>query len=193
MDWYTLLVFLHIAGTALGVGGATTSDMLFFRALKTRRLSEEGLRMLKTVSQVVWAGLCLLLISGFAFFLVYRLGGSMNSRLALAFDPRFWTKMIGVLVLFANGLVMHWKTMPLLETIASEKGDNLSSSTFRDHARLFFTTGAISITSWYGVLLLGIWRKLDLSFPIMLLIYVVVVAIAVAAANLLRHKLLKSS
>lgn len=191
MEWYTFLVFLHITGTALGVGGASVSDMLFFRALKNRRLSEEGLGMLKTVSLVVWTGLSLLLISGFAFFVVYRLG--IPTRLGLAFEPRFWTKMTAVFVLFVNGLVMHWKSMPHLEKIAREKGDNLSSPTFRDHATLFFTTGAISITSWYGVLLLGIWRKLDLSFPLMLAIYVAVVVGAIAVANILRSKLIKPS
>lgn len=191
MEWYTFLVFLHIVGTALGVGGATISDILFFRALKNRHLSEEGLSMLKTVSFVVWSGVGLLLISGFAFFLVYRLG--LSTRLDLAFEPRFWTKMIGVLVIFANGMVMHWKSMPRLEKIAEEKGENLSSPTFRNNAAFFFTTGAISITSWYGVLLLGIWRKLDLSFSLTLSIYVAVVLGAIIAANALRRKLLKPS
>lgn len=185
MNWYYILVVLHIVGTALGVGAVTVGDTLFFRALKNKRIDGSMVETWKTVSQIVWVGLSLLFFSGVLFFVAYRLG--TPARLDLAFTSKFWIKMIIVGVLSANGLFMHFKTIPTLERLARE-GGKLSSPLFQQSAARFFASGAISFTSWYGALALGAARKLPLSFWQALLVYLVILAIAIGVSQLMARR-----
>jgi hypothetical protein len=185
MNWYSILVILHIVGTALGVGAVTVGDMLFFRALKTKRIDESMVETWKTVSQIVWTGLALLFFSGVFFFVVYRLG--MPARLNLAFTSKFWIKMIIVGVLSLNGLFMHFNMIPTLERLARE-GGKLSSQLFQKSAGRFFASGAISFTSWYAALTLGVARSIPFSFWQALLIYLIILALAIGVSHIMRRR-----
>lgn len=187
MDWYIFLIITHIIGTALAVGGATISDFLFFRILKTNRLSEDGFEFLHIISNVIWAGFLILIFSGFGFFMLYRLSFPEAGAI---YDPRLWMKLTISAVILFNGLLMHWKVFPALK---SSIGDNVCSGEFIKKKTVMFTTGAISIVSWYTALILGAWRGLSLSYLNILGIYIVIVALAIIAANIIGRSLIKKS
>ncbi|MBI2426287.1 MAG: hypothetical protein HYV34_00400 [Candidatus Kerfeldbacteria bacterium] len=189
MNWYFILVVLHIVGTALGVGAVTVGEALFFRALKNKRIDESMVETLKTVSQIVWVGLSVLFFSGAFFFVVYRLGAP--ERLDLAFSSKFWIKMLIVGVLSANGVFMHFKTIPALERLARE-GGKLSSPLFQKYAWQFFASGAISFTSWYGALALGAARNFPLTFWQALVVYILILAFAIGVSQMICRRVLDS-
>lgn len=186
MNWYYILVVTHIIGTALGVGAMTVGDTLFVRAVKKKHIDSGMVEAWKTISGIVWTGLVLLFISGVLFFVAYRLG--MTNRLPMAFGAKFWLKMVIVGVLFVNGILMHWKSLPLLSRVASE-GGQLSSPRFLSGAKFFFASGAISLVSWYGALMLGLARNMPVSFLQGLGIYILILAIAVLLSQLARRRM----
>lgn len=186
MDLKTLLIIAHIIGTSLGVGGATVGDFLFFKSVKDGTLDASELRLLKVVSSVVWIGFIILVFSGFGFLLWYRLTAP---EAALIYNPKLWAKLAVVGVILVNGLVMHGKLYPLLE---ANVGKRLATGDFPKRAGLAFTTGAISIISWYTTLILGVWKMPEASFLAILGVYALILAIGIFIAHVIGRKMLRT-
>lgn len=178
MSWSAFLVIAHIIGTSLGVGGVTVSDILFLKILKRGKIGEDTFKTLKTLSSVIWIGLIILTLSGFGFLVLYRL---TKSELGLIYNPKLWAKLSVVAVILFNGLIMHWKIIPLLESNVKK---SLNSPEFIKKAWMAFTTGAISFTSWYAALILGAWRT-KLSYLTIIIAYLILIIGAVIVVNIL--------
>jgi hypothetical protein len=88
-----ILYIIHILGVTFGLGGATTSDLLFFRALRNKKIDASEFALLKTASLVVWAGLILLILSGLGMI---WLGGEIPD------NDRLYAKMTIVGVILFN-------------------------------------------------------------------------------------------
>lgn len=185
MDIYTLLVIAHIIGIAWGVGAATLGDVLFFKALKNNKFTSGDFKILELASTMVWVGLAILFLSGFGFFLNFRLQGAAGFFID---DMRVWAKLLIVLIIFINGLVLHWKVFPILKENLDK---SLKNKHFFNRIPIVFTSGAISATSWYSVLVLGAWR-MDAPFLTIMIVYSLLVIGAVTTANLLARYKLKS-
>lgn len=186
MDLYFLLVIIHVIGAVIGVGAATMGDILFFKSLKDGALEKKELEFLKTISAAVWAGLFILVFSGFGFFLVYRVS---FPETGLIYNPTYLIKLTIAAVIFFNGLFMHWKVFPLLE---SQVGRTLNNPDFLSRAQPVFTSGAISIVSWYSALILGAARGIDASYFSILVVYLVVLWIGIVFANIIGKRLIRS-
>ena len=148
----TILLIGHVIGVALGVGGASVSDVLFVTSIADRRIDRSELKLLRIASKVVVFGLVLLAVTGVGFIVT----GSPLS-------PRFWAKMTIVLIASINGYVMHRFMFPLFERCQRERV-NLLSAEITQHAPFVVTAGALSAFSWYAALILGMWRTLQLSY-----------------------------
>ena len=186
MNWHTFLVIAHIIGTSLGVGGVTLSDLYFFKILKRGKISEDTLGLLKTISFAIWIGLIILTLSGFGFLILLRL---TKPELGVLYSPKLWAKLGIVAIVLFNGLIMHWKVFPLLE---SNVGKSLNSPEFSKKAWMAFTTGAVSFVSWYSALILGAWRT-DFSFLTISTAYLTLVAGAIIIINIVGYYLIKKS
>ncbi|MEK7568000.1 MAG: hypothetical protein AAB513_03725 [Patescibacteria group bacterium] len=161
MDWYTFLIILHIVGTALGVGGATFAEVNIIRALRDGVVSIEESELMRGTYMVLRFGLFLLVFSGFGFLLFYRLNGTTE----MLYSPMLWAKLtiIGVLVL--NVMLLHSRKISLL----------LGS--------------AISITSWYTALILGVlFRGVQYSYVSVLIVFIISVAIMYFVINFVHQK-----
>lgn len=187
MDIKTFLIILHIVGTALGVGGATASDFLFFKILKKGFLDKTEYDFLKTISKVVWLGLLILFLTGFGFLVYYRLVLPADG---LIYNPKLWAKIAVVLVILFNGILMHAKVFAFFE---KNLGKRFIETDFKNKAKLIFTTGAISITSWYSALVLGAWREANFKYGFLEIfgIYLGIVLVAIFFANIIGPKLLR--
>ena len=161
------LTFFHILGVALGVGGATISDILFFKALKDKRISTDEFALLHTLGYVLWAGLTLLFLSGLGFVLSQLLTTGTSTYLV---SDWFWAKMTIVFILFCNALVMHWRVFPFM---TDHLNQTLNYRAVRSHVILLACTGVVSIISWYSALTLGVTRGLDFTYPLLINIYLV--------------------
>ncbi|MEO6078082.1 MAG: hypothetical protein ABIP54_04810 [Candidatus Andersenbacteria bacterium] len=180
MDIRNALIIAHIIGTALGAGAATVSDYLFFKFAKDGRLDKDEYRILVTVSDLVWTGLLILLLSGFGFILLYLSG---NEAVANAYNiQKIWAKFTIVAILLANGFFMHRKVLPMLHHRESR---SLITPKFIKKSPIMFTAGAISAVSWYSALVLGGWRGITASYTEIISIYLVIVIVAIIGSNII--------
>jgi len=165
-----ILVIAHIIGAAIGVGGATMSDLLFFRSMKNRIITTDQFHLLKVASTVVFGGMGLVVLSG-----VWLLFLSPD----LLEVPRVQAKLTAVLVLMLNGFVLH---SVLLKFLEKNLDSPLRQRGLRSRQWIFAASGSASIVSWYAAFVLASVDDLALSYPALLGIYLGVVTAATVAA-----------
>lgn len=145
MDYHQIAVGAHLIGFALGLGGATISDITFFKVLRTRSLTSEQYSFLHTLSKVIWVGLALLIASGLIIFsLIYSEQGSIP-MLSL---PKWQTKLTLVAIVLLNGFFFEFSIFPALKNLV---GQQLSTNNIGPIAKKLALSGTISILSWYGI------------------------------------------
>jgi len=149
MDWNTFLIISHIIGTVLGVGGATFAEIFSIKALRDGLMEPMELSYIRNTVTVLRVGLFILVLSGFGFLLLYRLNGVDWPF----FDLKFWAKMTVVGIIAVNAVVMQLRIVPM--SVGS----------------------AISLTSWYTALVLGIWHMYEPSFLLIMFWYIVAIII----------------
>ncbi len=146
MDYQQIALAFHLIGFALGLGGATISDITFFRALRSRNLTSDQYAFLKLLSRVIWIGLGLLIISGLVIFaLIYVEQGS----LPLLASPRWQTKLTLVAVVLINGFFFRSWIFPAIKNLI---GQQLNMNNVGPLVKKLALSGTISILSWYSIL-----------------------------------------
>lgn len=158
MDLHSILLTAHLIGVALGVGGATFASILYLKAMKDGKIDPMEGEWLSVVFTVLRIGLVILVISGFGFFLEYRFTGQEERLL----DPRLWAKMTIVLVLVFNALLIQMRRIPM------------------------WLGESLSITSWYGALVLGIMQGVVYPYTTFIIYYVVAVIIMVGVLKIIK-------
>ena len=176
MDISLFITLFHIIGVAIGVGGATVSDVLFFRALADRKISKDELALLHTLGMMLWVGLFILVASGLGFL---TLQFTNTGTVHYLRETWFLAKMTIIAALSTNALVMHWYIFPFMET---HTGKVLNFTTMRPKLALFATTGVVSITSWYTALVLGVTRGLDFTYGLIINLYLVLLTFGILVA-----------
>jgi hypothetical protein len=149
MTFYELLVIMHVIGTVLGVGAATFAEIHYTRFNIDDIITDDERKTLTTTYTVMRAGLFLLVISGFAFLLYFRL----TENVAALTSPSFWAKMTIVAVIVGNALLLQARMVP------------------------FAIGAAVSITSWYAALVLGVIGKTNATYVEILMYYVVAIVL----------------
>ena len=184
-EYKFLILIFHNIGFALGLGGAVMADFFFFKFLKDLKISEDESKTLSMVSEVVWFGLALLVISGIGLYLpeMARLNES----------PKFLVKMIVVGVIIVNGVFLNLKISPQLVKISFGGKHKHKMGELRGFRKLAFALGAVSLTSWFSAFILGIFRSVPLSFIHLLAIYIIALAIAVSLSQILESHLTRKS
>lgn len=157
MDPKTPLLVLHLFGVVLGLGAATVLDVLLLRSLR-EPLDAATIRAFETVSKLVAFGIGLLWLSGLGFLTLYQAANP-----ALLLNPKLWAKIAIVVILTANGVVLHARVLPVLRRqIGRRVFEGLPSG-----ARTVLATArAISAVSWYVPFLLGVVREFNFAAPI---------------------------
>lgn len=179
-----LILIMHLVGFALGVGGATINDVLFFRFLKDFRISEAENSVLKIMSQMIWFGLMLAIISGIGLYLP-------NAE-ALNESSKFLVKVIVVLVITINGAFLNLVIAPNLTKI-SFKNDGANIKRINSLRKVAFISGGISFVSWYTAFILGTFKSVPLTFEVLLSLYVFLLIIASVGGYLFEKKYCASS
>lgn len=175
---YTLLVIGHIIGTAIGVGGATFSDYIFFKSVKDGFIDKSELHLLKAASRLVVLGLAILLVTGFGFLAHYYMvpnSGAISEKLP--------AKLVVVLVVTINGWFLHRYVWPLVSEHA-HSGLHVLDSVLQKKQTRVLTAGAISFVSWYAALIIGSWRNFPYSASHILWVYFGVLFVAILVANI---------
>ena len=161
MDWYTFLIITHIIGTVLGAGGATFAEVFYLKAKRDGVIEPLEVDYLKTSYLILRIGLFILIISGFGFLLLYRLAGYGEGLL----NPKLWAKLTIVAILIINAFLIQIRKIPM------------------------WLGASVSLTSWYGALILGTWRTLETPFISIMIVYVVAVFVVAGILELIRKYL----
>lgn len=183
-----ILIIVHIIAVVLGVGGATASDVIFFKSISDGRITTAELSFLKTMSILVWAGLTLAVLSGLGFVI---LAGFITPELQSAYSvSKIITKVIITMIITLNGIALHLFIMPIFEKNLEQP--LVTSKSFRRYIPIIFTSGALSATSWYTVLIMGAWRGFNVPVSTSLSAYGLLLTIAIIGANLIAFLFMRS-
>jgi hypothetical protein len=181
MDLQPLIVVAHIAGAAIGVGGAMATDSVFLRSIRNRHVSSEQFLLIRSVSDVVMIGLGLVALTGVVL---------LAMQPGLIHQASFQAKMLVVVVLLVNGVSFHGLVLPFM---AKHRDRWLDGEVLSLPRRwVFAISGAVSGVSWFAALILGAWDPPDIGFPLKALIYLAVaVGASIAAFLVLSHVVFK--
>lgn len=102
MDIYALLIIGHLAGTVLGIGGATMIEVHLNKAMLLN-MSADARSMLGLDFVVLRIGLVLSIFTGIGFIILYKFSGQ-EFRLQ---NPVFWAKMCMVVIVAVNALLLQ--------------------------------------------------------------------------------------
>lgn len=167
-----LFVFLHVMSVVIAMGAAFTIDFLTAYFAKNRTFSAPEVRTLRFLITIVSYGLFAILITGALVFT-----SAPEKYLA---SSKFLTKITVVLVLCANGYVLHrfvFQHIGLRKILELKK--------FHRIRRVAFVCGAISATSWASALLLALQASIPFSVGQALVLYGGVLMVAVGASIVL--------
>lgn len=179
------ILWMHLLGFALGVGGATITDILFFKFLNDFKISEVENKVLQTLSQIIWIGLLIAVISGIGLYL--------PNAAVLNETPKFLLKTIVVAVIIINGAFLNLYVSPKLVTISWNSSNLLPIRSILRLRRAAFALGAVSFVSWYSAFILGFLKKVPFDFPQLLGIYIGLLLIAITGSQILERVLCKTA
>ncbi len=171
-----LVTVLHLFGVTIGVGAATITDIFFFRFLKDYKISEEEASLLKILSNVIWAALGILLLTGVLLFLP-------KSETLLA-SGKFLTKMTAIAVLIANGFLLNIVIQPRLARISFNEEHDHMPGELHHIRKLSFALGAISLSSWYFIFVLGALRGVVIPYIPLVASYGGILIVAVVGSQI---------
>ena len=161
----------------MGVGGATITDVFFFKFLKDYRISHFEAGVMRILTQIIWASIVLLVFSGLALYLP-RMDYFNEST-------KFLAKMAVFAVIVFNGIFLHFYISPYLVRISFHKKHKHQIGEVRHFRRIAFASGAVSLVSWYFALVMGALRSVSLSVGALLSLYILLVLGAVLGSQLL--------
>lgn len=177
--YQTFILMLHVMGMALGVGGATIADVFFIRFLKNFRISETEAEVLRTITQVIWFALAIIVLSGVGLYLPEA--ATLNQ------SPKFLAKIAVVLVVIVNGAFLNLLISPRLVQISFGGRHFHEVGELHNLRKIAFALGAVSIVSWYSAFILGMLPILSWSLASILLIYFMALVVAVVLSQVLEY------
>ena len=180
-----IVLLMHAAFAALGVGGATITDIFFFKFLKDFRISEWEADVLHTISQVIWFALGVLVLTGAGLYL--------PETQELNQSPKFLVKMLAMLVIIVNGVFLNILIAPKLVKISFGEKHQHETGELSRIRRIAFALGAISITSWYSAFILGMLRDFTFGFWQILGAYIAVVLSAIILSQIVERLFAKEA
>lgn len=137
-------VVMHVIGTVFGVGAATINDILFMRAIGSPDEGEAYKRYSTTLSTVAWVGVLLLIVSAIAFW---------REHPQILQSQKILTKIVLTAIVMLNGAAMGAVLIPKVR--AMKRDDWSSAAKLQWAGGIAALLGAISIVTWYTLLILG--------------------------------------
>lgn len=137
--WQDAIVAMHLLGFALGIGGATIADLVFFRFMKDFHISESESDIIRSLSQALWVGLMLVVVSAIGLFLAAQGGSSLY----------FWPEMALLFVIAVSNASLCLLVMPRLVTAAGNH-KVLRVAEVAGLRRMAFALGSVSFVTWYA-------------------------------------------
>lgn len=174
IDAKIIYIILHLIGVILGAGGAYVSGFLFLQIIKDRNIEKSEVDIVRTTSNIVSAGIVILVISG-ALLFALDVPGYLAST-------KFLAKMSVVAIIIINGIFYHFYHFPKLVQAQTKVFK------VREHTSIFIS-GAVSLVSWTVALILGSLHAVPYSYLMIMLFYVGLLILGVISSLALQRYL----
>lgn len=125
-------------GVAVGMGGATITDFLFFNFLRDFRISRKEAEVMRILSNLIMAALAILYVSGAALFL--------SDPETFGNSPAFLSKASIVVILSINGILMHKFIAPHMVEFSFLRHPIHALKEMHTMRAFAFAMGAVSFT-----------------------------------------------
>jgi len=182
-QYMPLITTLHMIAFAVGLGAATITDIFFIKFLQDFRISESENDVLKTLSEIMWCALALIILSG--------IGKALVLGMPWVGDPITSIALIALFVVVCAGAVLNLFVMPKLLHISFKEKHEHEPGELRHIHRLAFIVGAVSLSSWYTAFILTVMPNPRASFLQLLGIYCAVLLGAGCLGRILEYITLK--
>ncbi len=179
MTFRDIIILVHALAAAAGLGTVLTTDYLFMKFLRDKRVSETNVRTMKHLSEVIWIALTVLIVSG--IYLAATKAGILHSS-------KFLLKMVVVLTLTINGFVLNLFVTPKLSKIAFTKTGMLPDDHPDKIRKIAVFAGAISAFSWILAFILGKMKSIPLGVAEAIGFYLVILIVIGVVASLTKPK-----
>jgi uncharacterized membrane protein len=137
--WQDAIIAMHLLGFALGIGGATVADLVFFRFMRDFYISSSERDIIRSLSQALWLGLMLAVVSAVGLFLSSHAGSSNY----------FWPEMALLAVIALSNASLCLLVMPRL-VVAAGNHKTLNVMAVASLRRLAFALASVSFVTWYA-------------------------------------------
>ncbi len=181
-----IFLTLHLAGVAVGMGGATITDVLFFNFLRDLKISRKEAEVMRVLSNLIVAALVVLYLSGIALF--------FSDAAAYSQSAPFLSKAAILVVLTINGILMHKFIAPHMVKFSFLHGKR--PVTMVKMRAVSFAMGAVSFVSWYSVFCIAMLKSYlpeGIRTWEILVIYGLIVLCAVLVSQIMHRHLHKKS
>ncbi len=136
---------LHFIGIAWGVGGATISAILMAKADKNPEIAPLAMKVMPSISKLIWAAIILLIVSGIA--LAQLVTFPIDAAMLLI-------KHAVVAVLVLNGIILAFGILPKMKKFAPTDGK--PSAEFLKAKKSAKVAGMLGLFLWYVILVLSV-------------------------------------
>jgi len=176
LPWLSTANFLALA---LGIGGVTLATILFFKFLKDFKISSSELGIIKTIFEIIWFSLAILMLTEFAIYL--------TSPEMFISSPQFLAKILVVAFIVLVSVVINLIILPVLTAINFDEIKNSAHKEFIRMRKITFGLGAIYITSWYFVFVIETLPTLSKEFPQLMIAYGIALTVWLIVSQVAGH------
>jgi len=167
-----VLGLLRGLGFALGLGGSLTALFLFYRFLRDLKIDDSEQHAIKGVSELIWLGLALILVTQFTTYVAFV---EILSRSYL-----FLVQTGALFVIAVSGAVLMIILAPMLSMIPFSKEAEEKASLLLSLRKPMFITGAIAFASWCFVFITNHIPIFELEKLLWLYSLLIVIGIGIA-------------
>lgn len=183
LEIQTGLSAIHLLAFAIGIGAVTVAAVLFFRFLKDFVISEFETNVLKTISQMIWFSLAILILTEFTLY--------FPKTELLGLPSQVLAKIFVLMIVVISGVILNLIIIPWLIALSFNKKDE----TFEDLVRLrkmTFGIGAVSVGSWYFAFILYAIPT-SFEFAAIIMMYFLFLIISISISQMVEYKISKNA
>lgn len=161
---FVISLVLHILSAMVAVGAVTVTDYLHIIGLKSKRREQKLMFVYPHLARMIQIAIVGVILSG---------AGLLYFKPELLQSELFQFKMVLFAIVILNGAFLHIKIYPAMVAAVKEQkpltSEVLFSSSF---------SGALSVVTWYSILILAIIKPLAFTVLQFLVWYILALIIA---------------
>lgn len=176
------IVTAFTIGLTLGVGASTVYNVLYLKSLRDLKISQAEQDILRTISQIIWLGLIVIIVSGITLY--------VSNPDVYNQSMKFITSLLVMGVIVISDALLNILVAPQLIDISAGRRPEHRPGELRNLRRLSFGLSAASAVSWYTILALALLPlSLSSSLPFLILSYLTILVIGIISSQLMEYSL----